>query len=121
MPYSYSKTLAEKEAWRICKAQNRWDLVVINPSFVFGPGLHSNSTSESHHTFKQLFNGDLKAGVPDFRVGVVDVREVAEAHYLAGYKPDAKGRYIVSAESTSFKEMADVLIEKYGHQRNNFV
>ncbi|MGB5541987.1 MAG: NAD-dependent epimerase/dehydratase family protein, partial [Gammaproteobacteria bacterium] len=27
-PYSYSKTVAEKEAWKINQAQSRWDLVV---------------------------------------------------------------------------------------------
>ena len=36
-PYSYSKTLAEREAWRIADAQDRWRLVAINPSLVVGP------------------------------------------------------------------------------------
>ena len=31
-PYSYSKTLAEKEAWKINEKQNRWDLVTVNPT-----------------------------------------------------------------------------------------
>ena len=30
-PYAYSKTLAEREAWRIHDAQDRWRLVVVNP------------------------------------------------------------------------------------------
>jgi len=30
-PYSYSKMLAEKEAWEINEKQNRWDLVTVNP------------------------------------------------------------------------------------------
>lgn len=38
-PYSYSKTTAEKLAREMVKAQNRWDLVTINPCFVFGPSL----------------------------------------------------------------------------------
>ena len=33
--YSYSKMIAEKEAWKIYESQNRWDLAVINPSFAF--------------------------------------------------------------------------------------
>jgi len=39
-PYSYSKTVAEKEAWKNAKAQDCWDLVVINPSLVIGPGIN---------------------------------------------------------------------------------
>lgn len=37
--YSYSKTVAEKEAWEINKKQDIWDLVVINPTLVIGPGI----------------------------------------------------------------------------------
>jgi nucleoside-diphosphate-sugar epimerase len=40
--YSYSKLAAEREAWKICEAQHRWDLVVINPGFVLGPSLAPN-------------------------------------------------------------------------------
>lgn len=36
-PYSYSKTVAEQEAWKYQKAQNRWDLVTIHPGLVLGP------------------------------------------------------------------------------------
>ena len=34
--YNYSKTLAEKEAWKMNEKQSRWSLVAINPSLVFG-------------------------------------------------------------------------------------
>lgn len=37
MPYSFSKKLAELEAWEMAKAQSRWDLVVVNPGLVLGP------------------------------------------------------------------------------------
>jgi dihydroflavonol-4-reductase len=46
-PYSYSKTLAEREAWKIAEAQDRWRLVVVNPSLVVGPGINPFATSES--------------------------------------------------------------------------
>ncbi len=112
-PYSYSKTLAEREAWSIYNAQNRWQLVVINPSFVLGPGLSVSYSSESHNMFRKIFNGEFKLGVPDFRVGMVDVRDVAEAHFLAGYKSDTSGRYIISAESSSIIELSGILRDKY--------
>lgn len=31
------QTLAERKAWELNKAQDVWDLVTINPSFVLGP------------------------------------------------------------------------------------
>lgn len=116
-PYSYSKTLAEQKAWEIQKAQDRWDLVTINPSFVMGPFLNPGATtSESFNILKEMGDGTFKQGAPKMGIGIVDVREVAEAHYQAGFTPDAKGRYITSAHDSSFLEMAKILHEKYGDE-----
>lgn len=113
-PYSYSKTLAEKEAWKINEAQNQWELVVVNPSLVIGPGLNPNATSESFSLIKQLGDGSMKSGVPQMGIGVVDVRDLAEAHFNAAFCKKAKGRYIISAHSTDLKELAETLLPKYG-------
>ena len=116
-PYSYSKTLAEKEAWKIAGAQNRWDLVTINPCGVFGPALNPKSaTSESMNILKQMGDGTLKAGAPKFGIGVVDVREVADAHFKAGFDPKANGRYILAGHNTNLLDMALTLQDKYGKQ-----
>lgn len=113
VPYSYSKTVAEQAAWAIAKKQSRWDLVVINPSLVIGPGINPHGTSESFNLVRQLGNGRMKAGIPDIGIGVVDVRDLAEAHLRAAYLPAAKGRHIVSGHNTSFPEMARALLPKY--------
>ncbi len=113
-PYSYSKTLAEREAWKIAAAQERWDLVTINPSLVLGPGINPHATSESFALVKQLGDGTMKTGVPDFGMGAVDVRDVAEAHLAAAFVPAARGRYIVSGHDSSFPEFARILREHYG-------
>ncbi len=114
-PYSYSKTLAEKAAWELADKQNQWDLVTVNPSFVMGPPLNpKSSTSESMNILKQMGDGTMKAGVPKMGVGVVDVRDVGNAHYLAGFTPSAKGRYITSAHNTDFLEMGKSLLPKFG-------
>ncbi|AIY39915.1 Dihydroflavonol-4-reductase [Collimonas arenae] len=113
-PYSYSKTLAERAAWEIVKAQNRWDLVTINPSLVIGPGINPNGSSESFNIIRQLGDGTMKAGVPDIGIGVVDVRDVAEAHFRAAFTLAANGRYITSGHNTSFLEMAATLLDRYG-------
>lgn len=114
-PYSYSKTLAEKKAWEIEKTQDRWDLVTVNMSLVMGPALNpGNTTSESINILKMLGGGEMKMGAPRMGVGLVDVRDVAEAHFKAGFTPAAKGRYITSAHSTDLLEMGKVLLPKYG-------
>ncbi len=114
-PYSYSKTLAEKKAWEINKAQDRWDLVTINPSLVMGPALNAGKvTSESYSILKQMGDGTMKAGAPKLGIGMVDVRDLANAHFKAGYTPQANGRYITSAHNTNFLEMAKALEPKFG-------
>lgn len=115
-PYSYSKTLAEKKAWEINKGQNIWDLVVINPSLILGPALNAGSiTSESYSILKQLGDGTMKAGAPKLGLGLADVRDVAAAHLLAAFTPEASGRYITSAHNTNVLEIAMTLQPKYGN------
>ena len=53
------------EAWKICKEQNRWDLISINPSFVVGPALNPLADFQSKKVMLQFGNGDLKHGAPD--------------------------------------------------------
>lgn len=114
-PYSYSKTLAEKKAWEIAKSQNQWDLVTVNMSLVMGPPLNPHyATSESVNFLKQLGDGTFKMGAPRMGFGVVDVRDVAEAHFLAGFTPEAKGRYITSAHNSNLLAMGMELLPKYG-------
>lgn len=113
-PYSYSKMLAEREAWKIAGAQQRWDLVTINPSLVIGPGLNPRGTSESFKIVKQMGNGVMKTGAPKLGMGCVDVRDLGEAHVRAGFTPAAKGRYIISGHDTDLVGMAATLRERYG-------
>lgn len=114
-PYSHSKTLAEKKAWELANKQSRWDLVTINPSLVLGPALNPhNTSSESINILKMLGGGEMRMGAPKIGAGVVDVRDVAMAHFQAGFTPTASGRYITSAHNTDFLEMGTVLLPKYG-------
>ncbi len=57
----------------------------------------------------------MKMGAPKMGIGLVDVRDVAEAHYRADDSaPEAKGRYITSAHNTNILELGTTLIPKYG-------
>jgi len=113
-PYSYSKLLAEREAWKLHDAQDRWDLVTINPSLVAGPGINPNATSESFNLIKQFGDGRLKSGAPRMGLGVVDVRDLADAHVKAGFTPAANGRYIVSGHDSDLAELAEILRKHFG-------
>lgn len=115
-PYSYSKTLAEQKAWEIAGKQSKWDLVTVNPSFVMGPSLNPTATSESINVLKMMGTGEFKMGAPKMGVGVVDVRDLADAHFNAGYVDSARGRYIASAHNTNMLDMALTLQEKYGEK-----
>jgi dihydroflavonol-4-reductase len=112
--YSYSKTVAEREAWKIAEDQDRWDLVVINPSFVVGPGTKPSGTSESFNLVRQFGDGTMRVGVPRWGMGVVDVRDVAHAHLAAAFTPGASGRNIVSGHNSDFFEMSQTLVERFG-------
>ncbi|CDH09590.1 related to aldehyde reductase II [Zygosaccharomyces bailii ISA1307] len=112
-PYSYSKTEAEKEAWKIFEEQSRWELVVVNPSLVIGPGINPFATSESFKIVREIGDGTLKSGLPYLGLAVVDVRDTAEGHFKAGFLKDVKGRYIISGENTSLTGIAAALLPKY--------
>lgn len=115
-PYSYSKTLAEREAWAIAEAQSRWRLVSVNPSLVLGPASHRTPTSESFNIIERIGDGSFRTGVPRLGIGVVDARDVAKAHVAAGVLPSAKGRYIISAHDTDLLTIARALHARYGDE-----
>ena len=115
-PYSYSKFLAEKEAWKIHDAQSRWHLVTINPSMVGGPALTKYSHSTSIDTLRSLGSGRLWPGVPQMRLGWVDVRDVARAHVEAAFRADAEGRHIISNGEPTMLEVATILKKHFGNR-----
>lgn len=113
-PYFYSKTVAERAAWEIADAQDQWRLVTINPSLVVGPGVAAAHTSESFTVIRQFADGTMKTGAPPLEIGMVDVRDVAEAHMRAGFLPDAEGWHITSAGTMSFVQLGRALSARMG-------
>jgi dihydroflavonol-4-reductase len=113
-PYSFSKMVAEREAWVIADGQERWRLVVVNPALVVGPSLSKSVTSESFKIVRQLVDGTFAMGVPDFRFSFVDVRDVAMAHYKAAFLTEASGRFIVAARSSSLLQLSTMLRQRFG-------
>jgi nucleoside-diphosphate-sugar epimerase len=115
-PYQYSKTVAEREAWQWASQQQRWDLVCINPALIMGPALTTNSQSASISTLQEFGNGTLRMGAPKMWNGLVDVRDVADAHVKAGFNPAASGRYIICDRTLSLLDMGSVLRQHFGTQ-----
>ena len=114
-PYPYSKVMAERKAWDMAKAQDRWDLICINPALVLGPSLTAGTQSGSVEVLQQFANGMTLAGVPAMWNGIVDVRDVADAHIAAAFSSTASGRYIISGGSLSLMEMGKILRKNFGN------
>ena len=91
-PYAYSKTQAERTAWKLAEAQDRWQLVTINPGLVLGPCVSERVPEAfSFSVMKKFADGSMKTGAPPYELGVVDVRDVAEAHLRAAFIAGGEG------------------------------
>ncbi|MCE0506471.1 NAD-dependent epimerase/dehydratase family protein [Roseivivax sp. GX 12232] len=113
-PYNYSKTVAEREAWAIAESQDGWRLVTVNPSLVIGPAIGGKPTSESFTIMERLGTGEFKQGAPRLGIGMVDVRDVADAHIAAGFLPEAQGRHITSGHDTDLYAASQELVGEFG-------
>lgn len=113
--YEHSKTIAEQAAWeyvRSLPADQRIELVTINPGLVLGP-LLSADFSTSGEVVRKLLRRDFPA-CPDVGFAVVDVRDVASAHVAAMTEPAAAGqRFIVAIEHASMIDIAKILDGKF--------
>jgi nucleoside-diphosphate-sugar epimerase len=89
MPYTKSKTLAERAAWDFVGREGRGlELAVVNPVGVFGPVLGADYAT-SILFVQRIMDGALP-GLPRMSFGVVDVRDVADLHLRAMTHPAAK-------------------------------
>jgi nucleoside-diphosphate-sugar epimerase len=117
MPYTKSKTLAERAAWDFIEREGAGlELAVVNPVGVFGPVLGPDYAT-SIILVEKMLNGALP-GVPRMCFGVVDVRDVADLHLRAMTNPAAKGeRFLaVSGDFMWLIEIARALKEQMGEQ-----
>ena len=114
-PYHYSKLVAEKRAWEISRIST-WDFVVLNPGFVMGPSLTKRTDSASIVFLSSLLNGKYKSGIPNLCFGIVDVRDVAQAHISAGLRYESTGRHILVSATWSTPKLISYLGSLYGDQ-----
>ncbi len=107
--YTRSKTIAEKAAWDFMQREgDGMELAVINPAAVLGPVM-SADFSASVEILTQPLSGKLPAA-PRIGFGIVDVRDVADAHLRAMTIAGAAGeRFLVADRFMWFSDVADVL------------
>ncbi|GMN26263.1 hypothetical protein TIFTF001_001236 [Ficus carica] len=112
--YVLSKTLAEDAAWKFVKEKGI-DMVTINPAMVTGPLLQPTLNSSAEMTVSSLVSLIKSGGrtFPNFSVGWVDVRDVADAHIRAYEIPSARGRHILTERVAYFSEITKILRELY--------
>jgi dihydroflavonol-4-reductase len=101
-PYYLSKTLAERAAWAFIERERRtFDLVALNPFVIMGPAL-GPGLNVSNQIIADVINGVYPA-IVSLTWGIVDVRDVAEAHVRAAAVASAHGRYLLAAEPVSMR------------------
>ncbi|KAJ7657253.1 hypothetical protein DFH06DRAFT_1197770 [Mycena polygramma] len=123
--YRASKTLAERAAWDFVekhKSEIGWDLVVLNPPFVFGPTIHETPTPEALNTSARQFYTILTEPSSPATLNSgscwVDVRDLGRAHVLALLNGPAGGeRIIVSAGPYVWQDWLDAAPESPKYQK----
>jgi nucleoside-diphosphate-sugar epimerase len=115
-PYPRSKAIAERAAWDFIESEGGdTQLVVTNPTFIAGPSLLPALRSTQAH-FKAIIDGTMPA-LPRQRFGIVDVRDVADAHITAMATPEAAGkRYLLLTDgpTLTWLSLAQILRDHLG-------
>jgi nucleoside-diphosphate-sugar epimerase len=112
-PYPLAKTLSERAAWEYIETHKpSFDLVTIQPAYVLGPLYTTTHMRSSPTLMRDLLLGNFPMA-PRFSFGVVDVRDVADAHVNALELPNASGRYMINHQSMWVREMALLLKQAF--------
>lgn len=108
--YTKSKVVAEKAAWDFVKElpdDQKFELAVINPTFVLGPPLLESHKSATSVNFMAQIVNRAYPGVPRVQFPICDVRDVAKAHVKALTAPEAvNNRHIICTDSVWVKDIA---------------
>lgn len=107
-PYAWTKHLAEEEVARA--VGEGLDVVVVNPSTIYGSGdIYGNTTA----IFPSLKRGRVFAAPPG-GTSVVSVEDVVGGLLLAMERGQAGRRYILSAERLTYFELLNRIAELVG-------
>lgn len=114
----YESTKAEAEKVAFSYAGNGMDIVIVNPSRVYGPGPEneSNAVTRMLRLYEKgrwrLMPGDGN------KIGnYVYVDDVVSGHILAAMKGRSGERYILGGENLTFRELFERMAIVTGHRR----
>lgn len=102
--YQRSKVLAEQAVWRLIGEGA--PVTIVNPSTPLGPG--DRRPTPTGRLIVDYLNRRLPAFL-DARLNWVDVRDVAEGHWLAATRGAVGERYILGHENLSLAQFFKVL------------
>lgn len=117
LPYTKSKTLAEKAAWEYIETEApELELTTINPVLVSGVPLDKHFGSSVSVIQRILSVKDPV--VPDISFSIVDVKDVAEMHVKAIKLDAAKGqRFLASTATLTMMQVAKSLKASFPKRR----
>jgi len=84
-----------------------YDIIILNPTLVFGPGDTKLSSSE---ILVMIARGKAFA-VPAGMINIIDVREVADAHINAARIGKAGQRYILGGDNYQIKDAVKIIAD----------
>lgn len=112
--YCASKTLAEKAAWEFVEAKKPgFTVSTVNPPMVYGPVLHDTDLEKLNTSIADIYrfmDGSQKEPGPTAFPAFADVRDVAEAHFLA-YEREKEGRFFITSGNFEYGDVCRVLRE----------
>ena len=115
--YAKSKTLAEQDMWNFAKENPTLKITVMNPGFVLGPILNKEIGTSADVIVKMMkgeFPGTPKMGFP-----IIDVRDVAKAHFNALENEVSIGqRYALVDTALWMKDLALAILEVCPEYKN---
>ncbi len=114
----YEKTKAEAEKIAVDYTAKGLDVVIVNPTRVYGPGRLSESNSVTR-IIKLYMSGlwRINPGNGNSKGNYVYVDDVAEGHILAAMRGRAGERYILGGENHSFNQLFDTIGSAAGKKR----
>jgi nucleoside-diphosphate-sugar epimerase len=114
-PYVKSKLMAEQEAVKFLKAlpKDKQTFIVsfVNPGVILGPLLMKGSGT-SIDICKDLLTGKFPP-IPNVFFPIVDVRDVADAHFAALEKGKHLERYALNGDTHNFSDLGDVVYKEF--------
>ena len=113
LTYPDAKHEGEAEALA-AGARNGIEVVVVNPSYVFGAALDRSVPGE---TSTRMIGNYLRGRLPaivDGETNVVDVRDVAKGHLLAAERGSPGERYVLGGHDLSWVELFERVAELSG-------